>query len=108
MREKSTKRKSKSDWKRVDAMSDDEIDYSEIPELDEEWFENAFWGIPAKKIVTIRLDFDVVDWFRNQGPGYQTRINALLKAYVDVQKRRVSQKASVKARVSKAKTKKRA
>lgn len=101
MKGKSTKVKSKSDWKRVDAISDDEIDYSEIPELDEEWFENALWGIPVKKIVTIRLDFDVVDWFRNQGPGYQTRINALLKAYVEAQKRK-SEVGKLVKKVSKA------
>lgn len=100
------KRKSQTDWARVDAMKDDEIDYSEIPELDEAWFENAEWGIPAKNIVTIRIDWDVLKWFKSHGPGYQTRINALLKAYVDAQKRREA--APKKTKVSKPKAKKRA
>ena len=35
-----------------------------------------------KKLLSLRLDNDVVDWFKQQGPGYQTRINAVLRAFV--------------------------
>jgi len=38
---------------------------------------------PAKALVSLRLDQDVLDWFKAQGPGYQTRINAVLKAFRD-------------------------
>lgn len=66
-------------------MDDDEdIDYSDIPELDDEWFKNAKWVHP-KQSVTIRLDNEVVNFFRKQGNGYQTKINAVLRSYVKAQ-----------------------
>jgi len=84
--------KSQTDWARLDAMTDDEIDYSEIPELDEKWFKDAIVIMPRTKVVvTIRIDPDVFAWFKKQGRGYQTRINALLRAYMQAQK---EQKAS--------------
>jgi uncharacterized protein (DUF4415 family) len=83
----SSKRKSKTDWTRVDAMSDDDIDYSEIPEQNESFFQTAILRMPqTKAIVTLRLDRDVLEWFKRKGSGYQTRINALLKAYMEAQK----------------------
>jgi uncharacterized protein (DUF4415 family) len=51
--------------------------------LDDEWFANAKWVIPQnKKMVALRLDQDVLDWFRKDGRGYQTRINAALRAFI--------------------------
>jgi len=102
------KRKSKTDWKRVDAMTDEEIDYSEIPELDEEWFENAVWGIPTKEIMTIRLDHDVLAWYKSSGPGYQTRINALLRACMEAQKKLRVKSGKVRQVSKTSKSKKRA
>lgn len=64
-------------------MKDSEIDYSDIPELDEEFFKNAKVVLPEPKTaVSIRLDKDVIAWFKKQGGGYQTKINAVLKTYV--------------------------
>lgn len=69
---------------RLADLPDDQIDYSDIPELDEEWFAAAELRLPeAKKQITLRLDQDILDFFRAQGRGYQTRINAVLRAYVD-------------------------
>ncbi len=85
----SMKKTSLTDWERVDAMTDEEIDTSEIPPLDEEFFANATLRLPeAKAAVTIRLDADVLDWFRSQGKGYQTRINTVLRRYVNAQRKR--------------------
>ena len=81
-------KKSETDWKRLRSMSDKDIDYSDIPELDEAFFEEAEWRPPAKQPVTIRLDSDVLEWFRKQGPGYQTRINRLLRRYMEVSQQR--------------------
>jgi len=82
------KRQSKTNWKYIDALSDEEIDYSEIPELGDDFFKNAVLRMPeSKAIVTIRLDRDVLDWFKKQGRGYQTRINTLLKTYMKAQQR---------------------
>ena len=68
-------------------MKDSEIDYSDIPPLDEEFFKNAVVIFPnPKPVITIRLDTDILDWFKMQGKGYQTKINAVLRAYVQAQK----------------------
>lgn len=76
---------SKTDWKRVAIMADDEIDTSDIPELDEHFFKNAKLVVPHKQPVTLRLDADVLEWFKAQGQGYQTRINTLLRRYMESQ-----------------------
>jgi len=74
---------SKTDWSRLDKMQDENIDYSDIPELDEAFFKNAEVRTPAKQSVTIRIDTDVLAWFKGQGKGYQSRINKLLRVYMD-------------------------
>ena len=82
------KKQSRTDWARVDALRDQEIDYSEIPELGDDFFKSAVLRMPEPKaIVTLRLDRDVLEWFKKRGPRYQTRINALLRAYVEAKKR---------------------
>ena len=82
MSKPSLKKKSATDWKRVDALRDEDIDFSDLPEQDEAFFKNAVLKLPQPKVaVTIRLDQDVLAWFKAQGKGYQTRINALLRAY---------------------------
>tara|TARA_R110002126_G_scaffold123209_3_gene265144 strand:- start:860 stop:1147 length:288 start_codon:yes stop_codon:yes gene_type:complete len=69
-------------------MPDEDIDYSDIPELDEAWFAKAELRMPAtKEQVTLRLDVDILRFFKSQGKGYQTRINAVLRAYVDAMKK---------------------
>ncbi len=64
-------------------MKDKDIDLNDIPELDEEFFRNAEIRLPEKQPVTIRLDADVLSWFKKQGKGYQTRINKLLRSYME-------------------------
>ena len=65
-------------------MKDADIDYSDIPELDQSFWENAEVRIPGeKKAVYIRLDSDVLNWLKSQGKGYQTRINSILRAYYE-------------------------
>ncbi|HEY0513569.1 MAG TPA: BrnA antitoxin family protein [Thermoanaerobaculia bacterium] len=82
------KKPSRTDWERVDAMSDEDIDTSDIPPLDETFFANAEIRMPqAKPSITIRLDPDILEWFKGQGRGYQTRINAVLRKYVEAQKK---------------------
>ena len=82
-----SKKSTKSDLARLDALREEDIDYSDIPALDESFFEKATVQWPAhKKQLTIRLDEDVLDWLKQQGRGYQTRINAILRAYYDAHK----------------------
>ncbi|MBB4868251.1 uncharacterized protein (DUF4415 family) [Pseudomonas nitritireducens] len=73
---------SKTDWERLAKMDDQDIDTSDIPELGEAFFRNAELHVPVKQAVTIRLDADVLEWFKGQGAGYQTRINLLLRQYM--------------------------
>ncbi|MBL0935298.1 MAG: BrnA antitoxin family protein [Rhizobiaceae bacterium] len=75
--------------KELAARRDDQIDYSDIPELGADFWKNARIVEPAttKQQLTIRIDTDVLDWFRARGKGYQSRMNAVLRAYVDAQDR---------------------
>ena len=73
-----------SDLQHIDKLSDQDIDYSDIPELDEAFFKNSrVVTPPGKKQLTIRLDKDVLEWLQSQGKGYQSRINAILRAYYE-------------------------
>ncbi len=65
-------------------MTDADIDYSDIPALDDAFFAKAIqiWP-PAKQQLTIRLDADVLDWLKANGRGYQTRINRILRAAME-------------------------
>jgi uncharacterized protein (DUF4415 family) len=82
----------RTNWKRLDALSDGAIrkavasDSDAAPIAGADWFRRAKIVLPQpKKAVSIRLDRDVTEWFRRQGRGYQTRINAVLRAYVRAQ-----------------------
>jgi uncharacterized protein (DUF4415 family) len=65
-------------------MKDSEIDTSDIPSLDKAFFKNAKLRLPeSKSLITIRIDSDVLKWLKSQGRGYQTKINAILKTYME-------------------------
>jgi uncharacterized protein (DUF4415 family) len=71
----------------VDALPDQGIDFSDTPQLTPEMFARAvvrrgLKPVARKRQLTLRIDSDVLEWYRRQGPGYQTRINALLRAYM--------------------------
>lgn len=83
---------SQTDWARLGAMTDEEVerlaseDMAELG-IDPDWMEHATVMFPRpKERVTVRLDPDVLDWLKAQGKGYQTRINAILRAYYEAQK----------------------
>ena len=83
MKTKNSTSESRTDWEHLESMSDADIDFSDIPELDADFFRTAKIRMPrAKKAVSIRLDQDVLAWFRKQGRGYQTRMNAVLRTYM--------------------------
>src|SRR5258708_8949318 len=67
----------------IAAMPDDEIDFSDIPELTEKFWQNAVpnpFYKPVKKQITLRIDADILVWLRRQGKdGYQSRLNAVLR-----------------------------
>lgn len=77
--------------KELAALSDDEIDFSDIPELDDTFWKNAKVFEPRdKKPISLRVDEDVLAYFQKDGPGYQTRMNAVLKAYVEAMKAKIN------------------
>ncbi len=81
------RRASKTDWARVDALTDKEIetavqgDPDAVP-LDFDWSEAVLVEPLKKKAISIRVDEDVLDFFRREGAGYQRRINEVLRFYV--------------------------
>lgn len=71
-----------------------DIDYSDIPETDAAFWAQAEIHMPKrKKIMTIRVDSDVYAWFKEEGRGYQTKINAILRSYVQSHPHRGNEKA---------------
>jgi uncharacterized protein (DUF4415 family) len=76
-----------TDWARVDAMTDEDIvcDEDSPCTTPEDWADSVVHtGLPmprTKTQIALRVDSEVLAWFKAQGPGYQTRINAVLKAY---------------------------
>lgn len=83
----------KTDWARVDAMTDEDIERAMRDDPDWQDFMDIDWSkakmvIPdRKKAISIRLDPDIIDFFQATGKGYQTRINSVLRHFVDEQKR---------------------
>jgi uncharacterized protein (DUF4415 family) len=67
-------------------MPDSSIDYSDIPRLNKSFWKTAKLTMPEPKDrLTIRVDHDVVEWLKKRGRGYQTRINAILRSYMEAQ-----------------------
>ena len=72
----------KAELRALADMPDSEIDYSDIPPLDEKFWQNAVrnpFYKPTKASTTVRVDSDVLAWLKSQGKGYQTRMNAILR-----------------------------
>lgn len=69
----------------IEAIRDEDIDTSDIPEMDESFFETAKLVMPAgtsKTAISMRVDEDVLKWFKAQGKGHLSRMNAVLRAYM--------------------------
>lgn len=83
MNDKNLKSTSHTNWEALESMSDDDIDYSDIPPLTDEFFNKAILRIPvatAKNLV--QLDPDVMAWFEAQGGEYKATINSILRRYI--------------------------
>ena len=84
MNEENLKKQSETDWARIDQMTDEEIDTSDSPPLDDDFFARAEWRMPEKKrAVTLSIDSEVLKWFEGQGADFQQRVNAALKIYAE-------------------------
>jgi uncharacterized protein (DUF4415 family) len=75
---------SKERLKKTEEIEDGDIDYSDIPEADESFWQRAELHMPQpKKAVYVRLDADVLAWLKSKGKGYQTRMNAMLRVLME-------------------------
>jgi uncharacterized protein (DUF4415 family) len=81
------RRKGKTDWARVDALTDEDIakavanDPDAVP-IDVDWSDAVLVIPPKKQAISIRVDEDVLNFFKKEGDGYQRRINAVLRSYM--------------------------
>jgi uncharacterized protein (DUF4415 family) len=85
--------KGRTDWKRIAKLSDAEIERMAARDADNPASKKADWakafiGAPALKTpVNAKFDADVVTWFKAQGRGYQARMNAVLRHYMEVHRK---------------------
>jgi uncharacterized protein (DUF4415 family) len=90
LREKLARGEDESNYDYVDSLTEKELEAS--IDFEEEGYpiwETAMAGVPEpKQQITVRLDGDIIAWFKSQGPGYQARMNAALRGYVEAEKRK--------------------
>ena len=88
---KKTAKKADEELAALAAMPDEEIDTSDIPEIND-WSKAVVGRFyrPVKEAVTIRLDADVLDWLKQGGRGYQTRVNKILRAVMEQQRKKAA------------------
>ena len=90
MNKENSIKQSQTNWARIDAMTDEEIDFTDCPEItDEMWatgvLQKNFKPIPTKSQENLPVDRDIIEYFKAQGRDYQTKINELLRAYMEAQ-----------------------
>ncbi|MDQ7077855.1 MAG: BrnA antitoxin family protein [Robiginitomaculum sp.] len=90
-REELDKLPDETDWKRVKALTDEDIakavaDDPDAAPIDLDWSDAELWIPVSKKAISLRVDNDVLEFFRASGRGYQTRMNAVLRQYMMHQK----------------------
>ena len=88
LRAKQARGESQSDWTRAAAMTEGEIEAAIADDVDEagmvvDWAQASVDVPQPKAVLNMRVDRDVMDFFRSQGRGYQTKINAVLRSYVE-------------------------
>ena len=84
MSAKNLESSSETNWERLDEMTDDQVDTSDIPPLDDAFFANAELRLPKGKVpLVMSMDADVFQWFRSQGAEYQNLINKALRIYAE-------------------------
>jgi len=88
LKERLARDQSATDWDRLARQSESEIEQAarQDPDFDgqdDAWLSTAKLEMPKpKQLISLRLDAEILDWFKSQGPGYQTRVNAVLLSYV--------------------------
>ncbi len=86
---------SRTNWQALESMSDEDIDYSNIPPLTDEFFEKATLRVPAKQARNlVHLDPDVMAWFQTHSTEYKTLINSVLRRYIESNRDKQKEKIS--------------
>ena len=86
MKNTSTKSSSATDWERIDNLTDEQIDTSDIPALEGDFFSRAELQMPNKPTVVLNVDADVFEWFQAQGKNSKEKMNAALRIYAEAHK----------------------
>ena len=87
MSELDTGNSSETNWEMIDALTDETIDRSELPPLDDSFFDRATWRVPeGQTIVTVPIDDDLLAWFQAQGSESEQRMIAALRIYAEAHK----------------------
>jgi uncharacterized protein (DUF4415 family) len=74
---------SRTNWTKLHSKDDSNISYEDSPETTKEFWKDAKVHMPVhKQPISLRLDEDIIIYFKKQGPGYQSKMNAVLKAYI--------------------------
>ena len=91
MNAKSTKKnsRSKTNMTKLKNKDDKDINYEDNPATTKAFWKDAEVFMPQEKVhISLRLDEDIIKYFKEEGSGYQSRINAVLKAYINTNPRR--------------------
>ena len=93
---KTVPKRRRTAWAKLQKMTNREIDYSDIPATNTKFWQQAQVVMPsAKTHLSLRLNGDIVEWFTRQDTGYQTRINAVLRSYVQAHSTKTKPKAKL-------------
>jgi uncharacterized protein (DUF4415 family) len=81
------KKQSATDWKKIEAMTDEEIDISDVPPLNEKFFANATLRLPKGKVsVLLTVDEETNEWYQSQGEEAKNLMTAALRIYAEAHK----------------------
>lgn len=80
---------SETNWAMVDGLTDNDIDRSELPPLDEAFFRRAKWRLPQPVAVTVHIEPDLLEWFQAQDNDYEQRMIAALRIYAEAHKHQI-------------------
>ncbi len=85
---------SETDWARIDAMTDEMIDTSDVPPLSDEFFKKAALRMPQPSVaVTVQVEPEIFEWFKSQGDDYGRRMTAALRIYFEAHRDLIKQQA---------------
>lgn len=87
MNENAMNSTSKTNWEKVDSLTEDEIDTSDIPPLTEKFFSKSRWWKPVEPLnVLVQVDLNTLAWFHAQGEDYEKKMAAALRIYAEAHK----------------------